>query len=150
MDSIPSVTPKALPRLPWLGKGLFYGWLIVGVGAVTQFFNGVVSQGFSTYLSPLEKEFGWSKAALAGPRSAVSVENSILGPLEGFLVDRFGPRFAVMIGIFLMGLGAILFGLTNSLWMYYLSNIIIAIGAGPQGLLVMSVAVNNWFRRKRS
>jgi len=49
-----------------------------------------------------------------------------------------------------MGLGLILFGLTQSLWMYYLSNIVIALGTGFQGLLVMSVTVNNWFRRRRS
>jgi MFS family permease len=56
----------------------------------------------------------------------------------------------VAIGTLVMGLGLILFGLTQSLWLYYLSNIIIALGTGFQGLLVMSVAVNNWFRRKRS
>lgn len=150
MDSITSVTPKALPRIPWIGTKLFYGWFIVIIGAVSQFLNGIISQGFSTYLSPLEKEFGWSKTLLALPRSASSVENSVLGPLEGFLVDRFGPRLTIIIGMFFMGLGAILFGLTHSLWMYMLSNIIIALGAGPQGLLVSSVAVNNWFRRKRS
>ena len=56
----------------------------------------------------------------------------------------------VAAGTFIMGLGLILFGLTNNLWMYYLSNIVIALGTGFQGILVMSVAVNNWFRRKRS
>jgi MFS family permease len=34
--------------------------------------------------------------------------------------------------------------------MYYVSSIVIALGTGLQGLLVMSVAVNNWFRRKRT
>jgi MFS family permease len=56
----------------------------------------------------------------------------------------------VAIGTLIMGSGLILFGLTQSLWLYYLSNIIIVLGTGFQGLLVMSVAVNNWFRRQRS
>jgi len=142
--------PLKVPRFPWVGKRPFYGWVIVAVGMVTQFFQGIVSQGFSTYLSPLEKDFGWSKAVLAAPRSVTQVENSILGPLEGFLIDRFGPRRMVAVGVFIMGLGLILFGFTQSLWMYYLSNIIIALGTGFQGLLIMSVAVNHWFRRKRT
>ncbi len=149
MVSISSDPPK-VPRLPWIGKKPFYGWIVVAVGGVTQFFSGIINQGFATYLSPLQKDFGWSKAILAGPRSIAQVEQSVLGPLEGFLVDRFGPRRIVTIGIFITGLGFILFGLTNSLWMYYLSNIIIALGSGLQGMLVMSVTINNWFRRRRS
>jgi MFS transporter, OFA family, oxalate/formate antiporter len=143
-------TPQKLPRYPWIGKRPFYGWVIVAVSSMTQFTQGVVSQGFSTYLGPLQQEFGWSKALLAGPRSVTTVENSILGPIEGFLMDKLGPRNMVAIGTFLMGLGLILFGLTHSLWMYYLSNVIITLGSGLQGLLVLSVAINSWFRRKRT
>lgn len=144
-----SVQPKP-PWFPWIGKKPFYGWVIVIIGAVTQFFQGVSSQGFSTYLGPLQTEFGWNKATLAGPRSVTQVEGAITGPLEGWLVDKLGPRKVVTAGVFIMGLGFILFGITDSLWMYYLSSIVIALGTGLQGLLVMSVAVNNWFRRKRT
>ena len=122
----------------------------MAVGVLTQFFQGISSQGFSTYLSFLQKDFGWSKAVMAGPRSATSVEGAIIGPLEGFLLDRYGPRLIVMIGVFIMGSGFILFGLTNSLWVYYVANIIIALGTGFQGMVIMSVTVSRWFRRKRT
>ncbi len=141
---------QALPHIPWISDRLFYGWVIVFVGAITQFFQGITSQGSAAYLEPLGLKFGWSNAVMAGPRSVTMIENSILGPIEGYMVDRFGPRRVVTAGVFIMGGGLILFGLTQNLWMYYLSNIIIALGTGLQGLLVMSVAVNNWFRRKRS
>ena len=87
---------------------------------------------------------------MAGPRSVSSVEGAIIGPLEGFLVDKFGPRIVVTIGVFIMGLGFIIFGLTNSMLIYYLSNVIIALGTGFQGMIIMSVAVNKWFRRRRT
>jgi MFS family permease len=124
--------------------------VVVGVGVVTQFFQGITNQGFSTYLPFLEAKFGWSRAIMAAPRSVSQVDNSILGPIEGYLVDKFGPRIIATIGVFLMGLGMILFGMTNSLWMYFVANIVIDIGVGLEGLLIMSVAVNNWFRRKRT
>ncbi|MFC1921343.1 MFS transporter [Chloroflexota bacterium] len=143
-------TQQKLPHIPWISDRLFYGWVIVFVGAITQFFQGITSQGSAAYLEPLSKQFGWSNAVMAGPRSINMINNSILGPVEGYLVDRFGPRRIAAAGIFVMGGGLILFGFTQNLWMYYLSSIIIAIGTGFQGLLVMSVAVNNWFRRKRS
>ena len=137
-------------QLPWKGKKPFYGWIIVSAGVVTQFFQGIANQGFATYLPALQEQFGWSRAALAAPRAVTQVENSVLGPIEGYLVDRIGPRWMATIGVSVMGLGLILFGLTNSMFMYYVANIVIALGTGFQGLLVMSVAVNNWFRRKRT
>lgn len=139
-----------VPWYPWIGKRPFYGWVLVAVGTLTHFTQGLVNNGFATYLGHLQKDFGWSKAILAGPRSITQVENAALGPLEGFLVDRFGPRIVLAIGAFVMGLGLILFGLTQSLWMFFLSNIIITLGNGFQGTLPQSVAINHWFRRKRS
>ncbi len=146
---VSSNKPKP-PWFPWVGRRPFYGWIIVIIAAVTQFFQGIASQGFATYLGPLQTEFGWGKAVVAGPRSVTQIEGAITGPLEGYLVDRFGPRKVVNAGIFIMGLGFILFGIAHSLWMYYISSIIISFGMGLQGLLVMSVTVNNWFRRKRT
>ena len=145
----PSAPPKAA-QLPWKGKKPFYGWIIVGTGVVTQFFQGVTNQGFGTYFTPLQEQFGWTKATLAAPRSITQLENSILGPIEGYLMDKLGPRIMATIGIFVMGLGLVLFGLTNGIFMYILSNLLIAAGTGFQGMLVMSVTVNNWFRRKRT
>jgi MFS family permease len=145
-------TPQYLkpPRYPWIGKKPFYGWIIVAVGAVTQFFQGIASQGFTTYMGLLETEFGWTKAALSGPRSVTQVEGAITGPLEGFLVDRFGPRKVAAAGIFISGIGFALFGVMNSYFMFYVSSIVITLGIGLQGLLVLSVTVNNWFNRKRT
>ena len=145
-----TTTRQKLPQIPWIGKRPFYGWIIVGVGAMTQFMQGVVGQGFGTYLPLLQQQFGWSRAILAGPRSITQIQNSLLGPLEGWLMDKFGPRIMVTFGILIMGLGLIIFSMTQSLWMYYLSNIIIAIGGSLQGLLIVSVAINSWFRRKRT
>src|SRR5690242_6977746 len=88
---------EKVPWFPWLGtrKRPFYGWVIVAAGAVEQFFQGIVSQGFTTYLGPLQAEFGWSRAVLASPRSVTQIESAILGPLQGYLVDRLGPRSVV-------------------------------------------------------
>jgi MFS family permease len=98
----------------------------------------------------LQAEFGWTKAALSGPRSVTQIEGAILGPLEGFLVDRLGPRKVAVTGILISALGFVLFGVMNSYVMFYVSSIVITLGIGLQGLLVLSVTVNNWFNRKRT
>lgn len=135
-------------RLPFLGTKVFYGWGIVFVGFVSQIIQGLVNQGFSSYTDLLSVQFGWSRAVLAGPRSVTSVQNSLLGPVTGSLVDRFGSRVIFRTGVVVTACGLILFGMTHSLWMYYVSNIVIALGISLEGLLVVSVAVNQWFRRR--
>ncbi len=138
------------PRYPWVGKKPFYGWIIVLIGAVTQFFQGIASQGFSSYMDLLQAEFGWTKAALSGPRSITQIEGAITGPIEGWLVDKLGPRKVVTAGLLVTVAGYALFGLTANYVMYFLSSMVITLGIGLQGLLVMSVTVNNWFTRKRT
>jgi MFS family permease len=64
------------------------------------------------------------------------------------MVDRFGPRIVVGAGMTTTGLGLIVLGMTNSMLVYYVANIMMALGLSVGGMLVMSVAVNNWFRRR--
>ena len=70
------------------GKKLFYGWVIVLGGFISQMITGIKHQGFSTYLPLLEEEFGWSKALLSAPRAFSLIETAILGPINGYLADR--------------------------------------------------------------
>ena len=128
----------------------FYGWVIVASGFLAQLILGIASQAFSTYLVPMGREFGWSRAALAGPRSITQAETALLGPIQGYLVDRLGPRPVMGTGVFLLGLGMLFFGAVTNLWQYYAVNILMGIGSSFCGLLVVSVAVNTWFRRKRT
>lgn len=151
MHDVVSPTPKRLPWFPWVGKKKpFFGWVIVGSGTATQFAQGVAMQGSPTYLTYLQRDFGWTKTVLSGARSLQQVEASLLGPLQGFLVDRYGPRVVSLIGTFILSLGLILFGTTHSLWMYYFSNVIMALGSGLISLMTVSIAVNAWFQRKRT
>lgn len=133
---------------PW--RKPFYGWVIVGVGFFAQFLTGISFQAFSTYLVPLGQEFGWSRTALAGPRSITQAEGALLGPVDGYLVDRFGPRVVMSMGVVILGLGMVLFGLVSNIWQYYAVNILMGFGTSFAGLLVVSAAVNSWFRRKRT
>lgn len=131
-------------------RRLFYGWVIVGVGFVCQMVTGINFQGFSTYLPLLENEFGWSKALLAAPVSLTQVEMALLGPFIGYLVDKLGPRFMITSGIGLFGLGLVLFGFVNEIWSFIAVFTLMALGASLSSLLVVSTAINNWFRRGRT
>ena len=129
----------------------FYGWVIVFSAFVSQLIsNGLGFQGFGTFLIPLQQEFGWSKTALSAARSFMQIESGIADPAVGYLVDRVGPRILTIIGTFIFGLGMVLFSFVHSLWAYYAVFLLMGVGGSLGGFLVSMVAVNNWFRRKRT
>jgi len=109
-----------------------------------------VFQGLGTILVALERQFGWSRTALSGAFSLARVEGAILGPVEGFLVDRVGTRKMVLIGYVLMGLGFIWLGQVKTLWAFYASFMTITLGSGLGGWLAIIAMVNNWFTRQRT
>ena len=132
-------------------RRLFYGWVVVAIGFTSQTLNsGLGFQAFGTFLVPLEMEFGWSKTALTSARAFMQIENGLMGPIEGAIIDRFGPRVTMTGGLFIFGLGLVLLGFIQSLWSYYAVFVTISLGTSIGGFLVTSTAVNYWFRRKRT
>jgi len=127
-------------------KKIFYGWWIVFVCGFIGFFKmGIVSYGFTAFFEPLVKEFGWSYTQISFAKSLRGLEMSVFSPIIGFLVDRFGSRNLIFLGVFTVGLGLILLSITQSLIMFYGAFLLLAFGAGGIGGLVLVATVANWF-----
>jgi MFS family permease len=101
------------------------------------------------YITPIEREFGWSRVDVSFAFTIVAYMIVLMSPLQGYLVDRFGPRRVVLtsIPLFALSLAAIYFTPSN-LYVYYLLWAIVpvaGIGLWPLGYLQ---AVTPWFDRK--
>lgn len=130
---------------------LFYGWYVVLGGIGIQALQGaLLNSSYGTYTAVLQNSFGWSKTALAGGYSLQQVTQGVIGPLEGFLIDRFGARAVMRIGIVVFGIGFVLFSRFNSLLTFYAALTVIAVGVGLGGFVPLSAAIVNWFIRRRS
>ena len=130
---------------------LFYGWWIVGAAIVIQGLQGgLLLQSFGAYFLRLQEEFGWSSAALAWSFSILQLQNGLLGPVQGLLVDRFGPRVVLTAGVIVLALGFLLLSQIQSLLTFYLAFLVLSVGFGLSGYLTLIVAVANWFQRRRS
>jgi MFS family permease len=129
-------------------KRIFYGWWIVLASFFIAFYvGGTVFFGFTAFIEPVVKEFGWSYAQVSFAASLRGMEMGIMAPVIGFLVDRVGSRKLLVYGIVILGFGIILLGLTNSLLAFYGSFILIALGAGGCTSLVTMTVIANWFDR---
>lgn len=143
---------KISPK-PEVKKGkIFYGWWIVAAATMASALNGGVQlYGFSAFFTPLIQEFGWSRTVTSGVVSLSRLEAGVLGPITGFLIDRFGPRKLMFIGLALWGTGFLLFSRMDSLVMFYVVYVLfLAEGANLSTGAPLSTAVANWFIKKRS
>jgi sugar phosphate permease len=132
-------------------KRPFYGWTMVGAASGLQFLQaGLMMQSFGAYVAVLSDERGWSKTALSGAAALHQMETALLGPVLGWLLDRFGPRVFIRIGILVFGLGLMGLSRIDSLPGFYAAFVVIALGAGCCGFFPLNVAIIHWFERWRA
>ncbi len=130
---------------------VFYGWWIVASAGGVQWLAAVLwMQSYGAYMVFLVDDFGWSKALVAGAFALTRVESGILGPLQGWLVDRFGPRLILTIGTLMFGVGFMLFSLVDSIVTFYLCFVLIALGSSLGGFATLMVSIVSWFDRNRA
>ena len=129
--------------------GLHYAWLIVAAGFTAQMISSLSMQGLATYAAPLRHDFGWTSAQTAIGRSIQAVD-SVLGPLSGWLVDRWGARIMMLSGVTMYLAAFSILGAMQSLGHFYVACMLMGLANSLLGLLIVSQLVNNWFVRKRS
>ncbi len=103
----------------------------------------------SAYIQPIEQEFGWSRVQVSLAFTLVAYMIVLVSPLQGWFVDRFGPRRTVLTSIPLFGLGlaALYFTPANLFVFYLLWALVPVLGLGlwPLGYLQ---SVSRWFDRR--
>ena len=136
---------------PTIPRRFFYGWVVVGAGAIVMVVGTVpLFQGMTAWFVVLEKQFGWSRTQLSIAFSLTRVEGSIMGPVAGYLVDRLGSRTMVALGLIIAGGGFLILSVTHSIWHLYLAFLVMSMGTGLGGWLPIMTAINNWFSTKRA
>ena len=132
-------------------RGAFYGWYLVGISSfMLMLMSTTVFQGVGTFLVALERTFRWNRTTLSGAFALSRVEGALLGPLEGFLVDRLGTRRMVIIGYLVMGIGFIFYSQIQTVWHFYVAYLTISLGSGVGGWIAFVTLINNWFSRRRA
>jgi len=144
--NVPQATSEESPQK----RRFFYGWWLLGAGTVVMMMQGgLYAYGFPAFFLPLAATLGTTRGALSLAFSFTRLESSLLGPLEGYLIDRFGPRGIMYVGFAFLGTSFIAFSMVTSLLGFYLVFPFLALGASMSGFLPVITAVNNWFSRRR-
>lgn len=142
---------RSLDEILRPGGHVFFGWWIVVGSAGLQWLAATLwMQCYGAYVVLLQADFGWSKTAMAIAFALTRIESGILGPFQGWLVDRFGPRIVLVVGTLVFGVGFMLFSTVDSLLGFYLTFALIALGSSLGGFATLMVSLVNWFNQHRA
>ena len=130
---------------------VFYGWWIVLASFLNLFFSvGIIYYGFPVFYPSLVGSLGFTRAqVIQGFFLGFVVAALLLGILAGVMIDRWGPRQVIRLGIGFVGLPLVLMGFMSQLWQYYLLCIAEVIGYVLTGPIPNQVLISNWFRARR-
>jgi len=125
-----------------------YRWaqLAIGVAAMVMIAN--YQYGWTFFVPDIQKTFGWDRASIQWAFTLFVLFETWLVPVEGWFVDKYGPRLVVLVGGVLCALGWAINAHATTLNGFYLGMIIAGIGAGG----VYGTCVGNalkWFPDKR-
>jgi OFA family oxalate/formate antiporter-like MFS transporter len=137
-DRINSTSAQKVPNR-WLQ--LIFGIICMGLVANLQY-------AWTLFVSPLEAKNHWGLTAIQLSFSIFILVETWLVPIEGWLVDKFGPRPVIAGGAVFAALGWIMDAYATSLPMLYAAAVVAGIGAG----CVYGTCVGNalkWFPDKR-
>src|SRR5690349_894621 len=126
--------------------GTRWGQLIFGIICMVMIAN--LQYGWTLFVNPIDQKYHWGRAAIQVAFTIFVLTETWLVPVEGYLIDRFGPKVMICGSGVLVAIAWLINAYADSLVMLYIGAAIGGIGAG----VVYGGCVGNalkWFPDRR-
>ena len=123
-------------------------WIQLVLGIICMAAVANLQYGWTLFVNPIDAKFHWGRAAIQVAFTTFVLIETWLVPVEGYLVDRFGPRPVVIVGGILVAIAWVLNSSADSLPMLYFAAAVGGVGTG----CVYGTCVGNalkWFPGRR-
>src|ERR1700687_2525847 len=137
-------SPAKAPALA--SEGTRWGQLIFGIVCMVMIAN--LQYGWTLFVKPIDDKYHWGRAAIQVAFTIFVLTETWLVPVEGYLIDKFGPKAMIFGSGILVGIAWVLNSYADSLFLLYLGAAIGGIGGG----LIYGGSVGNalqWFPDRR-
>lgn len=132
-------------------RSSFRGWRLVAAGAAIQALqSGLVTQAYGNYAVLLAREFNWSKTTFSVVFALMRAESGLLGPVQGWALDRFGAKAVMRLGVVVMASGLVGLSQIQTLAHFFAAFLVVAVGASLSGFLSVTTVVVRWFEKNRA
>ena len=126
----------------------FYGWVIVVSCVFISLVIFGIRYSFGVFFTPLEEEFGWSRATTSGIFSTYMILASLFAIISVWALDRYGPKIVLVSMGIITGIGLLLTGRVEQSWqLYFTYSVLLAVGTGGTYAIVMSTG-SRWFLKR--
>jgi OFA family oxalate/formate antiporter-like MFS transporter len=123
-----------------------WGQLIFGIICMVMIAN--LQYGWTLFVNPIDQKYHWGRAAIQVAFTIFVLTETWLVPVEGYLIDRFGPKIMICGSGVLVAIAWVLNSYADSLTLLYIAAAIGGIGAG----VIYGGSVGNalkWFPDRR-
>ena len=110
---------------------------------------GIAFYGLPFFYDFWLEDFGWSRATVTSGNAVGKIMLALFAFLTGWIIDRFGPRRVMLVGILLGGTALIGLSRMTSLWLFYFFYFINALAYMSGGPLPNQVLISRWFDSSR-
>src|SRR3977135_688264 len=140
-----SVAPQA-PAREAASSATRWGQLIFGIICMVMIAN--LQYGWTLFVNPIDQKYHWGRAAIQVAFTIFVLTETWLVPIEGYLIDKFGPRIMISGSGVLVAIAWVINAYADSLFLLSLGAAIGGIGAG----VIYGGSVGNalkWFPDRR-
>jgi OFA family oxalate/formate antiporter-like MFS transporter len=106
-----------------------FRWMQLVMGIICMAMIANLQYGWTLFVNPLSEAHGWSKAAIQVAFTIFILTETWLVPIEGWAVDKWGPRPVVLFGGLLCAIGWVMNSFASTLFVLYVAAAISGIGA---------------------
>jgi MFS transporter, OFA family, oxalate/formate antiporter len=145
-ETVTTSTTDAISSRATASEATRWGQLIFGIICMVMIAN--LQYGWTLFVNPIDQKYHWGRAAIQVAFTIFVLTETWLVPLEGYLIDKFGPRVMVCGSGFLVAIAWMMNAYADSLALLYLAAAIGGIGAG----VIYGASVGNalkWFPDRR-
>ncbi|MFN2459829.1 MAG: MFS transporter [Candidatus Velthaea sp.] len=127
-----------------------YAYIIAAVAFLLLIAAAAVRSSPTMLIQALEREFGWTPAAISAAIAVNIALFGLMGPFAAGVFERFGLRRTVAFALGLLATAAALSAYMSKPWQFFvLWGIMVGLGTGSIGLVVGATIVNRWFETNR-
>jgi OFA family oxalate/formate antiporter-like MFS transporter len=120
--------------------------LIFGIICMVMIAN--LQYGWTLFVNPIDQQYHWGRTAIQFAFTIFVLTETWLVPIEGYLIDRFGPRLMISASGVLVAVAWLINSMADSLFLLYVGAAIGGVGAG----VIYGGSVGNalkWFPDRR-
>lgn len=131
-------------------RGVHYAWVVVAATFLTMLVTAGAVGAPGVLLLPLQREFGWSTAAISTALATRLLLFGLMGPFAAAFINRYGVRNVTLSALCLIALGlACSLAMTRIWQLVLLWGMVVGLGTGLTALVLAATISTRWFNSRR-